>query len=210
MHLGFVVTTCIRTLAHAKALVRCLQSVRRFHGDDAPIVVVDDTAVRSADAEVRDATYHALQLATTWLRNPYPASGEFGACRVAAAFPCTCSYGCPPPELIVYMHDSTTLCRALTASDVAPVMKRGWMPLWYADRQYMDLTPCDDLAATIMDRVDEPLRERWRLAADDGRRMYVGGDLVDRPRDSGQLHHHAYQPVRVRATAGVRGLCRGR
>ncbi len=163
-NVGFVIPTCLRQEQHAKALVNCLRAIRRFHTNALVVVVCDSVPCDGVEHDVSIAK----SLASYWVPNPFPASGEFGAAHVAAHLRCPVL-----PTYVACVHDSTTLRRPITNADTANI-KRGWMPLWYAEKRHMCYNPCDSLLSVVTHGLtDATQRERWAQAANDPRRMYV-------------------------------------
>jgi hypothetical protein len=162
--ISFVIPTCVRTARHALALVNCLRSVRRFHGD-APITVVCDgvpCADGAADVE------QAKALATSWVPNPFPASGEFGAVYIAAHLPIPAQRA-----HVALVHDSTALMRPIVGRDLSGT-GNGWMPCWYAGPEHISHSPCDDFVRIIIrETACDDLKDAWLRAISDPRRMYV-------------------------------------
>lgn len=167
MDVCFVVSTCIRKLQHGGDILNCIQSIRRFHGADAEIVVVCDG---TPCAEASDDVSAAKAKATYWVPNPVPGSGEYGALHVVAQH----AQRCRAPYM-AYIHDSVTLQRAIRAEDM-PAAHRGWVPLWYAGAQHMGYSPYEGLVETLKARLRADASsgvDAWAAAATDPRRMYV-------------------------------------
>ncbi len=162
--ISFVIPTCVRTARHAEALLNCLRSIRRFHGD-APITVVCD-GVSLTDGVIDVA--QAKATATFWVPNPFPSSGEFGAIYVAAHLSLLAQRA-----HVALIHDSTTLMRPIISGDLLGAAN-GWMPCWYAGPQHMHHNPCDELMKIIIHKTTcEDLQDKWIHAMSDPRRMYV-------------------------------------
>jgi hypothetical protein len=152
--LGFVVPLCVATAEHARVADNCLRSIGRFYPGACVVVVEDGASVKDVSAPMRA---HA----STWLGNPFPGSGEFGALFVAAHFQVFTGV---KPQRVMMLHDSTVLQRKLTAEELARTERQVW-PLWNTQRLYMDIDSASALVSDdIAPFVSAEKREQWLRA----------------------------------------------